>query len=327
MSLPVLPTAYFNEEFEKIRKWLANPRRAKATQLVTDGVILEPPFNAIYQVKVGLMEVIITGSNVSVVTLCNRVVTSRFRTEQLSLFIFDDSDIVLSSKVFATLSESKQLILAAFPPRSTFDSDELYDKVRAKNGKSQAHARRRWKELKYNLGFDVDFSKQDEGGYKYWRGPSTVPVRDPNIRPDDKKLRKAFLPGLLEQYRRGTGKDVPCCNRCDRRVYFEELDMEGEFDDEGLLDHRRPVFQGGNDTEENLQIFCQTCNNLKNKACRKCPYDFKCDTCAWAFPEMARSRRLVLILGQDEADALRESFGNDIEAAVLEVIKGMVPKK
>src|SRR5262245_42219182 len=93
----------FDAEFEKIQKWLNNSRRAADTQLVTKEHILEPPFRARYEIKDGIVEVTISGSNDSIVVRCNRVVTSQFRTKQLDLFLFDESGTAVSRRALATM--------------------------------------------------------------------------------------------------------------------------------------------------------------------------------------------------------------------------------
>lgn len=36
---------------------------------------------------------------------------------------------------------------------------------------------------------------------------------------------------------------------------------------------------------EKLQTLCVRCNQVKREACKKCPYDHKCEKCGWAYPE------------------------------------------
>jgi hypothetical protein len=113
-------------------------------------------------------------------------------------------------------------------------------------------------------------------------------------------------------------------------VYFKDFapsdEQDVESDEMGLLDHRRPVFQGGDDTADNLQIFCQPCNNIKNTVCRRCPYNYNCDACSWAFPEKVRSRRVVLVLDQGMIDTLKTRYGNNIESKVIEDLKRLYEK-
>src|SRR6185295_12037794 len=133
--------------------------------------------------------------------------------KQLSLFVVDSSGVARENLSVASLSKSYQKILEAFPPGSRFSSEELYDKIRCRNGKSQRHARRRWKELKYDYGFEVDYD-----GSRYWRGNSDLPINYPMVRPDDKKLREAFWNTLAEKSKQLYGDTLPHCEYCDARV-------------------------------------------------------------------------------------------------------------
>jgi hypothetical protein len=49
-------------------------------------------------------------------------------------------------------------------------------------------------------------------------------------------------------------------------------------------DHRKPIFQGGPDTTENLQLISELANREKNKICLQCK-NIDCDHCALAHPE------------------------------------------
>jgi hypothetical protein len=309
-------------EVEKARRWVTESRRRANTRLVTAGHVIEPPFRLSYVTFPSFVGITITGSNDSVTIRCNEVVASPFRPGQLELLLFDSQRVLIEKRVVAALTENHWRILQAFPPGTSCTSEELYAGIVTLAGLSQRHARRRWKELKYNYGFDVDFDRTTN---TYTRSLSPVPIKDPELRPDDKMLQAAFLRELADASMREHEDSLPHCNRCDARVIFSEEDSGvSDFDDVGLLDHRRPVFQGGNDELRNLQIFCQTCNNKKNNVCRRCPYQFKCDTCHWAFPEDVAFRRLVLILNQDVIDKIRRKYGNDAEARVAAMIERIV---
>ena len=50
------------------------------------------------------------------------------------------------------------------------------------------------------------------------------------------------------------------------------------------FDHRRPIFKGGADIDENLQLISELANREKNKICLICE-DVDCEHCALAYPE------------------------------------------
>jgi len=103
------------------------------------------------------------------------------------------------------------------------------------------------------------------------------------------------------------------CAKCGVKVRFQD-DDEGN---PGLLDHRRPVPYGGSDDVENLQLFCNICNNLKNTVCQACPIGYRCESCTWAFPARFHDA-LVLRLSPDEANRLaREAEGKGVDPRQL----------
>ncbi|MCU1303585.1 MAG: hypothetical protein JWQ87_3869 [Candidatus Sulfotelmatobacter sp.] len=339
------PKDALKAEYSKVEEFLAG--RGKDSQLVTKGQILNAPFTSKATYEEQRLAVTISGVNDSVTITCNRIIKSPYRYNLLSFFTTSEGNVVSERRFIAGLAPAYQRILAAFPPDSKFDTGMLYAKIRRLDGGQQAHARRRWKELKYNYGFDVDYGRVKEGNkqkYIYWRGPSETPVRDPFPRPDDKKLRDALLPVMLEQLPAGVR---PTCNYCGVPISFDYLEDVKIEEDEGgdspssaedrqspalaadadvetepgLIDHRRPIYQSGDDIVENLQFFCQTCNNKKSTACRRCAFDYKCDGCIWAHPEEVRTRRLVLIMDAKTADQLNRRFGQDAEKIAVEIIK------
>jgi len=125
------------------------------------------------------------------------------------------------------------------------------------------------------------------------------------------------IPGQVNDEAYGTS--LP---RKEIRVADKEDDTEAIIR-RGLLDHRRPIFQGGNDTKNNLQIFCEVCNNQKNSICRKCPYEYKCDACVWAHPEKSRTNRLIIDVDTNTYDRLTRVFGEETQKAVKKAIKDL----
>jgi hypothetical protein len=313
------------EQHRQIQRWVLESHRRSDTWLVSKGCILKPPFKVEGKTEGSMLRVKVTGVNDALIIRCNKVVDSPFR-DQLGLFFQDKSGAVRESCIVAPFARHFQLILDAFPPNSRFNSEELYAKVTwsEDSKRSQAHARRRWKELKYNYGFDLDWD-----GKMYWRGPSPVPIREPVLRPDDKRLREEYWAYLADQSCKKYNDISPHCEYCEAKVISRyEESPETEFAGIGLIDHRRPVAQGGDDSIQNLQILCQTCNNIKNSTCRKCPYGFHCDSCVWAYPETLKSRRLVLHLSPELTNALLTRSGsNNLESAVMEILTKATDKR
>jgi 5-methylcytosine-specific restriction endonuclease McrA len=308
------------EQGDSVIDKICGGRRDVETSIVTTGHILKPPFKVNYGVAGGVLTIKIDGVNDSFVVDCNHVVLSPFRANQITFVTFDSERKVIDKKNIAFLSPLFLKILESFPPAcEPFSSETLYEKIRRVDGKPQAHARRRWKDLKYNYGFDVDF---DVSKNRYWRGTSEVPINDPELRPDDNKLRKKFLAPLIEAM--GFADEVPHCGYCGTTVTFPKdppYDVEAEA--QGLLDHRRPVFQGGEDTQGNLQIFCQTCNNKKNSSCNNCPINYKCERCIWAFPEVYKLGRFVVYVEPAVAEKLRKEYGESLDEQIRLAIEGL----
>lgn len=303
---------------ERIKTWVLRSRRSSDTWLVTKGHILKPPFSIKGDTENDRLLVKLSGVNDSLTIKLNNVVASKFR-DQLGIFLLDENKVVRDSHIIAPFSHHLQIILDAFPPNSRFSTEKLYSKVTwsGDQTRAQAHARRRWKELKYSYGFDLDWD-----GKMYWRGPSAVPVRESELRPDDNKLRKHFWARLAQESMRKEGDQLPHCASCGGRVISRgEEDVEVTFEGIGLIDHRRPVYQGGDDSLDNLQILCQTCNNLKNSTCRRCPYNFRCSNCIWAYPEMAGARRVTIHLDQELSDALAaKAKGKSLDSVVIDIL-------
>lgn len=303
---------------ERIRRWVLGSRRSPDTWFVTKAHILKPPFSVEGITENDCLLVTLSGVNDSMTVKLNNVVDSKFRA-QLGIFLLDEDKVMHDFHIIAPFSRHLQIILDAFPPNSRFNTEELYSKVTWSGDptRAQAHARRRWKELKYSYGFDLDWD-----GKMYWRGPSPVPVREPELRPDDNKLRKQFWAHLAQESMIKEGDQLPHCAYCGGRVISRgEENIRGTFEGIGLIDHRRPVYQGGDDSLDNLQILCQTCNNLKNSTCRRCPCNFKCSDCIWAYPEMAGARRVIIHLDQKLSDALTaKARGKSLDSVIIDIL-------
>ncbi len=92
---------------------------------------------------------------------------------------------------------------------------------------------------------------------------------------------------------------APVCNKCGHLITFTD-DGDGF---PGVVDHQRPVLFGGSDESENLQLYCQQCNNLKAHICNRCPLACHCERCTWAFPKKFHDT-LVISLSTSEATTL-----------------------
>ncbi|MFC1981093.1 hypothetical protein ACFLVN_02485 [Chloroflexota bacterium] len=160
-----------------MQRWVLESRRSPDTWLVTKNHILKPPFKVEGKINGKILDVELSGSSDNIEIKLNSIVDSLYR-EQLGLFLLDSSDAISDFCVIAPFTRHRQLILEAFPPNSKFSSEALYAKVTRSDDSSrpQAHARRRWKELKYNYGFDLDFD-----GKMYWRGAINYHQRNLNL--------------------------------------------------------------------------------------------------------------------------------------------------
>ncbi len=315
-------TSSLEVEIQRLERWLLESRRDSETQIVAKGAVLNPPFQLTSERTDGSVLITIDGSSGSVTFECNRIVISKFRPNSVGFFEMGSDGAAKNGRFLATLAPAFQRILKTFPPGSRFGTSELYAKIVTREGESQKHARRRWKELKYEYGFDVDTDDRTT----YWRGPSEVPVREPFPRPQDNLLRKEYLAQLISESCSKSGSDKPICSFCGAELRFrdapesdEEITVDADRGGEimpGLIDHRRPIEQGGGDEISNLQLLCETCNNKKMTACRSCQWNYHCSDCMWAFPEAVRDRRVVIILDELQAARLRQKLGSNLEEGI-----------
>jgi hypothetical protein len=323
LSLPFSTSDQLQAQCQQANRWIRFSRRAGDTWLITTGHILKPPFTVNCQVQNNTAQITITGSNDSIKFTCNKIVVSPFRSNQISFFTIID-DVAVSKRTIAGLSKSYQEMLNAFSLGETVDSDTLYSRIVRDDGTEARHARRRWQELEQDYGFDVGSNPSNS---TYWMGESETPIKDPELRPNDKKIGQAYWGELADSSKTFHNDTLPHCSYCDARVISKEEETDQEFESVGLLDHRRPFAQAGDDSIDNLQIFCQTCNNRKNSVCRKCPYGFKCDSCIWAYPEKVRDRRIILHLDPETTTCLRAIVGGkNLEDVVTELIEDYITK-
>jgi hypothetical protein len=89
-----------------------------------------------------------------------------------------------------------------------------------------------------------------------------------------------------------------------------------QYEDSYLApDHRVPsIVKADNLTSENylgvLQALCVRCNQVKREACKKCPYQHRCENCAWAYPETksisAHSLKILQAQANSEGVSINE---------------------
>jgi len=87
---------------------------------------------------------------------------------------------------------------------------------------------------------------------------------------------------LKDIYNKFNGK----CNITGYKLY-EYKPPENLFMKSSLTpsyDHRRPIFKGGSNIDDNIQLISELANREKNKICLKCKSN-DCENCALAYPE------------------------------------------
>jgi hypothetical protein len=171
----------------RLRRWVLESRRSPDTWLVTKDHILKPPFSIKANDEKDFVQVKLTGVKDFLAIQMSDVIDSEFR-DQLGIFLLDEDSVVRDSHILAPFSRHLQVILDAFPPNSRFKTEELYTKITwsGDSTRAQTHARRRWKELKYRYGFDLD-----RDSTIYWRGQSSL--RQARRRPSDRYCAEAHL--------------------------------------------------------------------------------------------------------------------------------------
>jgi len=210
----------------------------------------------------------------------NALAKSKYRNQVI--FVYRDPDSgSLSFKGIAYMPPLHARLLEGVSPGSCISKEEfdvLTASIRARSEMkgAQTDGPRRWRELRNEYGFNV-WRDKERG---YCRGPEEVPVREPWVRPDTTKLTEDMLPVLAAQQ-----KELVCA-KCGAPLSFEKFGVVAKgAEAPGVVDHRRPVFYGGTDVVDNLQLLCVRCNNLKRTYCERCPLGFQCERCSWAYPE------------------------------------------
>ena len=297
---PSLPSA---SELQNLVKAYLEKKGVTNNELVGKNAILEPPFRSwVSESSEGQFEVILegTGNRATFRAICSDVVVSQYRPDIVFAEFASDAKPIL--RRLTPLQKARRLLLDAVHPNSRLVSDEFYRRTRLKGGeRAQVNARRRWGELRTEYGFDTTF----EDGF-FVRG-SEFPVREPNPRPNMQKLNKDIFPLKYESHH-------GVCNKCKIALGNDE---QSEDYIRPLLDHRRPVPVGGDDTLDNLQLFCVTCNNLKATACVKCPNHYECESCSWAYPETFHDQIVIQLSPTHTTQLKHLAEGSGLEPATF----------
>ena len=289
-------------EFEKTVTEFFSKRGVAANWIIGRGVMSKPPFTLSFTEGLINHSFEFTGSDESGVSkstliAAHRAVTGRFRPQ--ITFITTDKGTPTFRRLVPLRGLHADLISGVEPGTSITKAefDQLTAKVRRGGDEPMTDGPRRWRELRTEYGFDVS----SEGLYS--RGAEPAPIFEPQPRPDMSRLVKQMLGALLSlkpsEVTPLLEEVAPVCNKCGRLISFHK-DID-RFP--GIIDHRRPVLFGGSDERENLQLFCQQCNNLKAHICNRCPLSYHCERCTWAFPEKFHDT-LVVSLETTEATDL-----------------------
>ena len=292
-------------EFEKTVTDFFLKRGVADNWVIGRGFMLRPPFTLSFTEGPIKHSFKLVGSDergVSRGTMiaAHRAVTGRFRPQ--ITFVTIDEGAPTFRRLVPLRGLHADLISGVEPGTSITKAefDQLTAKVRRGGDEPMTDGPRRWRELRTEYGFDVS----SEGLYS--RGVEPAPIFEPQPRPDMSRLVKQMLNVLLpSKPSEATSlfeteeETVPVCNKCGRLISFHK-DIGGF---PGVIDYRRPVLFGGSDERENLQLFCQQCNNLKAHICNRCPLFYHCERCTWAFPEQFHDT-LVVSLETTEATDL-----------------------
>jgi len=281
---------------ETLEKHL-DKRGVRDNALVTKGAMLLPPYSSsLTERPDGAYDIVIQGGRESpsgdhsVSFTAHNVVATRFRRNAM-YFLFDDGTAEPHREVLVPLQESRWEKLNTVPLGDSISKREFMERNRKENGSPESDAPRRWRELRDEFGFNVE-----EDGGQYHRGPQFAPTSMPEPRPDMSGLKKKYWEEVYNNFK---GR----CNKCRTPVRKnKDGDKEKAY---GLIDHRIPVPYGGSDEIENLQLFCQTCNNRKTRVCRMHPEQFEREFKVWAYPEQFRDS-FHLHVADDEANWLQE---------------------
>ena len=144
-------------------------------------------------------------------------------------------------------------------PKPWVSSAELLDLT------GQKYFDRRTREIRDQLGCDLESSYQEEFSGHAWR------INSLNLAtPQDRDyLTQSQKKNLFETSNYH-------CATCGLQIGAGVRGLQA--------DHKVPVSRGGSNDLGNWQPMCNNCNVGKRRACEGCEID--CNTCSWAFPEI-----------------------------------------
>lgn len=156
---------------------------------------------------------------------------------------------------------------------------------------NQKYFDRRTRELRDQLGCDVESSYQEQLGGHAWR------INSPDLsEPQDREY-------LSQSQKIKLFKDNDyCCAICGTQIAAGVRGLQA--------DHKIPISRSGGNEIGNWQPLCNNCNVGKRRACDSC--DLDCNTCSWAFPEIVGIKTMVSVSEQ----ALRRIDGYSKNSSV-----------
>ncbi len=177
-------------------------------------------------------------------------------------------------------------------PKGWVSSAELLDITQ------QKYFDRRTRELRDQLGCDLESSYREEFGGHGWRLKSSE-LSPPQDREYLTKKQKDKL------FQDSNYK----CSTCGVEVAAGVRGLQA--------DHKVPLSRGGSNDLENWQSMCNNCNVGKRRACEGCSLD--CNSCAWAFPDLCG---VPLIISLSEATLQRvEAYSKHNEVSVDQIME------
>lgn len=138
----------------------------------------------------------------------------------------------------------------------------------------QKYFDRRARELRDQLGCDIESAHREEFGGHGWRLVSAK-LAPPQDREYLSQSQKLILFRASDYH----------CATCGLQVAAGVRGLQA--------DHKVPLSRGGTNDLANWQPMCNNCNVGKRRACEGCKID--CKTCSWAYPETAGVPTLVSI--------------------------------